>query len=78
MASGKEKNAVKMSPKEIQELLDLKGWTKTDLASALGVGDHAVYQWLTGRRTARGAVCVLMRQWLGEARENVQPVKAAR
>jgi len=55
-----------MQHREIEKLLELKGWTTTKLAAELEVGEHAVYSWMKGLRKARGPAVVLMRMWLNE------------
>lgn len=65
MMAGKDK---KMSVDEISELLELKNWTKTQLAKELGVRLDAILRWFRGVRTPRGPATVLMRTWLNEAR----------
>jgi len=57
-----------MTPREIKELLRLMNWNRTNLASAVGVVENTVHQWISGRRHAGGSACILMRQWLEEAR----------
>ncbi len=58
----------RMSKEEIQELMDLKGWSKTQLAAALDVTENIVYRWFSGDRVPGGPATVLMRLWLNEAR----------
>ena len=35
-----------MTPKEIQELLDRRAWTKTDLASRLGISTRSIDRYM--------------------------------
>lgn len=57
-----------MKPEEIQELLDLKGWSKTKLAAELDMTESSVHYWLSGQRNPIGPAVILMRVWLQEAR----------
>ena len=59
---------VKMTPKEIVELMDLKGWSQAKLASKMQVTDGALTKWLTGVNPLPGPVVVLLREWLDAAR----------
>ena len=68
MTNGKEKK--RMSVEEIEELLELKGWTKTQLAAALDLGENAVYRWLHEDRNPSGPAAILMRMWLNDARRD--------
>lgn len=67
-----------MAPAEIRELMDLKDWSKTDLASALDLTENAVYRWLAPGSVGspRGPASILMRLWLQEARDGAA-VKSA-
>jgi DNA-binding transcriptional regulator YiaG len=62
----------RMTKKEIQELLDLKGWSKRRLASELGLSEDAVYCWFlkTSPSSPGGPATKLMRHWLVEARQS--------
>lgn len=62
-----------MTPEEIQELLDLTGWSRTRLAAELGVVEGTIHSWLSRRRSAGGPACILMRQWLTAARAARKP-----
>ena len=68
MLTGKE--PWRMTLQEISDLMELRGWNKTDLASALHVKEHTVHSWLIGRRNPSGPACILMRMWLEAARGN--------
>lgn len=59
-----------MTGQEIQELLKLRGWSPTDLASKLGMSESGVNRWIHESRTPKGAATILMRQWLNESRAN--------
>ena len=60
---------------EIEELLRLRGWTRTRLAAELGITENAVQQWFgQKRRSPSGPAVTLMKLWLDEARK--QPVAA--
>jgi DNA-binding transcriptional regulator YiaG len=58
-----------MTLEEINELLELKGWSRTRLAAELDLTENAVYQWFTHRRNPGGPAVILMRIWLVEARK---------
>lgn len=58
----------RMSPVEIQELLDLMGWQQKQLAAALDLSTAVVCRWLAGERKPGGPACILMRQLLESAR----------
>jgi transcriptional regulator with XRE-family HTH domain len=62
----------RMSAKEIRELLELRGWSQAELARQLGLHESSVSLWLTEGRTPRGPACILMRQWLIQARQDAQ------
>lgn len=59
-----------METHEIQELLDLTGWSKRDLAKRLELNETTVYRWfMEDDRRPHGPAAVLMRHWLLQARE---------
>lgn len=67
MINGKGKS--RMTPAEIQELMELKSWTRVDLAHALELkSENTIYRWLSGDPEVPGPARILMRQWLDEAR----------
>lgn len=67
----------RMKKEEIQELLDLKGWSKRCLALKLGLSENAVYRWFIDRSPG-GPASLVMRQWLASARkENATPAPFA-
>lgn len=68
----------KMTAPEIQELLTLKNWSKSKLASELDLSEHAVYKWLKGQREATGPAALLMHQMLAEARAEAAQSKPRR
>lgn len=70
----------RMSKDEVLELMRLRSWTKTDLASALGLTEHAVIRWVVvGDREPSGPAAVLMRMWLDESRaEQPRPVSRSK
>ncbi len=76
MSKAKEKH--RMSNEEIEELMQLKGWSRTDLASELGMTENAVNQWLgtKQRRSPGSAACILMRLWLDAARDEAKGMRA--
>jgi hypothetical protein len=59
----------RVSPEEIQELLDLNSWPRTKLAAEMKMTEASVYGWLKGVRVPSGPVSVLIRLWLEEARK---------
>ncbi len=59
-----------MKPEEIAELMQLKGWSRTQLAAALDLTENTVHQWFSGRRVPGGPATILMRMWLEEARRH--------
>lgn len=71
MLSVKERQ--RMTPNEIQALLDAKCWTRTKLAAELGVTENSVHQWFSGRRNPGGSAAVLMRMWLAELTVTSKP-----
>ncbi len=58
-----------MKPEEILELIELKNWSRTQLAAALDVTENTVHQWASKRRVPSGPASILMRMWLNEARQ---------
>lgn len=58
----------RMEIEEIEELLKLKGWTRTKLAGELGMTENAIHQWFSKRRNPGGPAAILMRMWLDDAR----------
>lgn len=76
MSKGKE---IRMSPKEIEELLRLKKWSRRDLADAIGVKENIVARWLMAKtdRTPGAGTSSLMRLWLREARGEIRIVECA-
>jgi DNA-binding transcriptional regulator YiaG len=70
------KGKARMKPSEIQELLRLKGWSKTRLAAELDLTEHSVRGWLAGKRQATGPAAILMRMWLEEARDMAEAATA--
>lgn len=59
-----------MNKDEIEELMRLKGWTQTKLASELELSQGAIQRWVCGVRSPQGPASILMRMWLNEARES--------
>jgi transcriptional regulator with XRE-family HTH domain len=59
-----------MSRDEIQELLDLKGWTRTRLASEMRLTENAVQRWFMAGEAPDGPPSILLRIWLSEARQS--------
>jgi transcriptional regulator with XRE-family HTH domain len=57
-----------MKIEDIQELMELKGWSLARLADALDLTENAVYRWVTGRHEPKGPAAILMGMWLKEAR----------
>ena len=65
MSDRKDKQS--MTREEIEELLELQGWSKTDFASELGVREATIYNWLNGGHCGR-PVTILLREWLIRSR----------
>ena len=65
-----DKNKEKrMFSNEIQELLELKGWTQVQLAKELQVHESTISLWIHEERKPSNPVKILLRQWLDEARK---------
>ncbi len=60
---------------EIEKLLTLKGWSRTDLASEMGVTENAVHRWMAGTPKPRGPAAILMRLWLDAAEAELRDEK---
>jgi len=75
---GFQKEKFRMTPEEIQELMDLKGWSKTRLAAELGLTEHAVRRWLIDRAPPSGPAARLMREWLEEVKAEKGPAGSRR
>ena len=58
-----------MNPKEILELLQLRGWSQAELARRLETHPTTVGRWVEGKEPA-GPAKILMRLWLEDARAN--------
>lgn len=67
MNYGKEKWP--MSIKELDELLKLRGWSKTELAFNLRLTEAAVWKWYRQGTVPDGPTSILLRNWLEDARE---------
>ena len=65
-----------MQPDDIAELLRLRGWSKTKLASELDVTEAAVHSWMLGRRKVGGPASILMRMWLAESKATPRKKRA--
>ncbi|HLW67818.1 MAG TPA: helix-turn-helix domain-containing protein [Gemmataceae bacterium] len=68
-----------MSPDEIKELLELKGWNQAELARRMDTTEASVSRWLLPAsdprsRSPLGPARVLLREWLERARRHPQPV----
>lgn len=59
---------IRMSKQEIEELMELRGWSKSRLAAELDLGENIVYRWLHDDRVPGGPASILMRMWLNESR----------
>jgi hypothetical protein len=57
----------RMTIEELQELLDLTGWSKRRLAEQLALSEDAVYRWFVTGNVPGGPATILMRHWLAEA-----------
>lgn len=58
-----------MDKKELQELLILRGWSRTRLAAELDISENAVQKWFMAGRVPGGPATILLREWLAKARE---------
>ncbi len=68
------KESERMPPEEIRELMRLKNWNTTKLATALGLTENAIAKWLMrGANGPKGPAAILMRQWLAEAKPAQKP-----
>lgn len=65
----------RMSAEEIEELLELRNWTRTKLAAALDLTENTVHQWISGRRVPGGPAVILMRMWIAEEKEKRKPIR---
>ena len=64
------KRGKRVSVKEIEELLKLKGWSQAELGRQLGDLDRSTVNcWLSGARNPGKLAAKQMRAWLLEARE---------
>lgn len=59
-----------MKPKEMRELMALRGWTQRKLAAELEVHEASVSRWLAGDIPVVGPPRILMQQWLDESRNH--------
>lgn len=57
-----------MQVAELQELLDLKGWSRVRLAAELDITENAVQRWFMNKKAPHGPASILLRMWLDEAR----------
>ena len=57
-----------MTKEDIIELMEIKGWSRTQLAAQLDVTETTIFGWLSGRRHPGGPAKILMRQFLAEAK----------
>lgn len=73
-----EKGKCRMNKAEILELLALKGWSRTRLASNLDMVENTVQRWIMGDRVPSGPAAILMRMWLDEARARVAQQKTVK
>ena len=67
-----------MTLPEIQELMNLKGMSRTQLAGALDLTEATVHKWFRTGQVPGGPAHVLMSQWLDQARKDakLKPVHA--
>jgi transcriptional regulator with XRE-family HTH domain len=65
------------SLEEVSELLAIKGWSRAKLAEELGVSVNWIDRWFMRDRNREpsGPACLLMRQWLADARGHAQTQK---
>lgn len=61
-----------MGREEIEELINLLGWSQAQLARELDMSTAVISRWLTGERNPLGPARILMRQWLEEARRKAK------
>lgn len=57
-----------MSKGELDELLNLTGWTKRKLAQKLKMSENVVYRWFSDREPSE-AIGMLLTLWLKMARK---------
>lgn len=65
MVNGKGNH--RMKKEEIQALMDLKGWSKMDLAHELHITENAVHKWFKAGEAPNGPTSILLREWLARA-----------
>jgi transcriptional regulator with XRE-family HTH domain len=61
-----------MSKKELEELMELRGWTQADFSRELDMSEASVSRWLDGKRQPTKGTLKLLRQWLEQAREEAK------
>lgn len=61
-----------MDKTELQELLHLKGWSRTKLAAELDISENAVQKWFMAGRVPGGPATILLREWLAVARKEAE------
>ena len=59
----------RMTIEELDELLTLRGWSKTELAVELDLTEAAVWKWYRLNKIPAGPVSILLRDWLKKARK---------
>lgn len=64
-----------MTIEEIDELLELNDWSKTELAYHLDMSEAAIWKWYRLKKPVRGAAGVCMRDWLEKARRGEKKQK---
>lgn len=64
-----------MSTTELQELMDVKDWTRTDLASQLRITANAIDKWFKAGVVPGGPTSILLMDWLIRARQG-EPLRA--
>lgn len=69
MILGKEHRRMKKD--DIEELMTLKGWSRTQLAAALDLTENTVHRWMFGDRKPSGPASILMRMWLTDAKSQL-------
>jgi DNA-binding transcriptional regulator YiaG len=65
---GKSKENRRMQKHEIEELLQLRGWSRRQLAKQLDLTEDTVYRWMVEEKEVKGPASILMRHWLDQAR----------
>lgn len=76
MSGGREKR--RMTLQDVEDLMELRDWSRTDLASNLDLCEAAIHKWFRLGKVPGGPGAILMRQWLAESRADKSRGKAKR